>query len=517
MDKFNNILKQEIDDFRNLGHRFLKKEISVGDFKGKSGGMGVYAQRGGEKFMIRLRTNSGILPLEHLKLITTFLDRYNIPRLHLTTRQAIQLHDLEIDDVCDIMSESIDHNLYTRGGGGNFPRNVSLSVMSGVEKGEYFDVTPFAHEVSRYLMGQITTYKLPRKLKIAFSSSDRDDSNATLNDLGFMATVKDGQPFFRLFIAGGLGGNPAPSLHYDKLVEPKDILYHVEAMTQLFMAEGDYQNKAKARTRYIPRRMGVEAFFECYEKHLAEAKAKLSLDVNIPIELSTTLEKYNHTLKEDSCIIPQRQDNLYSIVLHPLNGQLLSTTFKTLVEFLDRNPNCEARLSMNENIYVRNLTEEQIKELLELTKDVRMANKVQQSVSCIGVPTCQMGIEQSQKLLSNILNYLKENNIPEEYIPSIHISGCQNSCARHQVNEIGFAGGKRKVGDVLEDVFELYVGGVFSREKTMLGEKIGTIIDRNIPKFIGDLGVKLAEEKISFRSFLERKEEFLEIVKPYLI
>ena len=51
----------------------------------------------------------------------------------------------------------------------------------------------------------------------------------------------------------------------------------------------------------------------------------------------------------------------------------------------------------------------------------------------------------------------------------------------------------------------------------MLGEKIGTIIDRNIPKFIGDLGVKLAEEKISFRSFLERKEEFLEIVKPYLI
>ena len=121
------------------------------------------------------------------------------------------------------MSESIDHNLYTRGGGGNFPRNVSLSVMSGVEKGEYFDVTPFAHEVSRYLMGQITTYKLPRKLKIAFSSSDRDDSNATLNDLGFMATVKDGQPLFRLFIAGGLGGNPAPSLHYDKLVEPKDI------------------------------------------------------------------------------------------------------------------------------------------------------------------------------------------------------------------------------------------------------------------------------------------------------
>ena len=81
------------------------------------------------------------------------------------------------------MEEAIDHNLYTRGGGGNFLRNVSLSVLSGVEKNEVFDVTDFALEVGKYLMNQITEYKLPRKLKIAFSSSDKDEANATLNDL----------------------------------------------------------------------------------------------------------------------------------------------------------------------------------------------------------------------------------------------------------------------------------------------------------------------------------------------
>ncbi|WP_027128102.1 nitrite/sulfite reductase [Fusobacterium perfoetens] len=518
MNNYNQLLKDEIKDFRELGYRFLNKEVSVGDFKGKSGGMGVYAQRGGEKFMIRLRTSSGILPLEHLKLIDTFLDRYSIERLHLTTRQAIQLHDLGIDDVCDIMSESIDNNLYTRGGGGNFPRNVSLSVMSGVEKNEYFDVTPFALEVGKYLMRQIMTYKLPRKLKIAFSSSDVDESNSTLNDLGFMATIKEGKPYFRVFLAGGLGGNPAPALHYNKLIETKDILYHVEAMTQLFMAEGDYQNKAKARTRYIPRRMGINEFFECYEKHLKEVKERLSLDVNIPIEISKTLESYSHKLEETDYLLHQRQDNLYTVVVHPLNGQLPTNSFKTIVKFLDKNPNTEARLSMKESIYVRNLTEEQALELLELTKNIRMLNKVQQSVSCIGVPTCQMGIEQSQKLLVTILDYLKENNIEEKYLPSIHISGCQNSCARHQINEIGFAGGKRKVGDVLEDVFDLYVGGVFSREKTELGEKIGTIIMREIPKCIGDIACKLNEKKVTFREFLTtNKEEFLDIVKPYLI
>lgn len=101
------LLKNEIKTFREEGHKFFNKELSVGDFKKISGGMGVYAQRGGEKFMIRLRTNSGLLPLNQLKLTESFLTDFNIEKLHITTRQAIQLHDLSIDDVCDIMEKKL--------------------------------------------------------------------------------------------------------------------------------------------------------------------------------------------------------------------------------------------------------------------------------------------------------------------------------------------------------------------------------------------------------------------------
>ncbi len=45
MNKQDEILRLEINKLREAGHRFLNKEISVGDFKGISGGMGVYAQR----------------------------------------------------------------------------------------------------------------------------------------------------------------------------------------------------------------------------------------------------------------------------------------------------------------------------------------------------------------------------------------------------------------------------------------------------------------------------------------
>lgn len=289
-------------------------------------------------------------------------------------------------------------------------------------------------------------------------------------------------------------------------------------MTQLFIAEGDYKNKAKARTRYIPRRMGTDAFFECYEKHLAKVKEERNLDVDIPVVLSETLSSYSHKLPETSCLLHQRQDNLYAVIVHPLNGQLPKKDFENIVAFMEKYNLEEARISMNEDMYIRNLTEEQAQELLEITEDIRMKSKLEQSVSCIGVPTCQMGIEQSQKLVCDILKYLKENNTSDKYLPSIHISGCQNSCSRHQINEIGFAGGKRKVGDNLEDVFDLYVGGIFSREKTELGRKIGTIIMRDIPKFINDLALELNKNEMSFRKYLSEKEnDFNEIVKPYLI
>ena len=89
----------EIDGFRALGRQFKNKEVTAAEFKGKSGGMGVYAQRGGEKFMIRLRTPSGIVSREHLALIDSYARKYGLSRVHVTTRQAVQLHDLDIVEV----------------------------------------------------------------------------------------------------------------------------------------------------------------------------------------------------------------------------------------------------------------------------------------------------------------------------------------------------------------------------------------------------------------------------------
>ena len=225
MQEYKNLLKEEVEVLREKGKAFLDGSISRNEFKGFSGGMGSYAQKETGKFMIRLRTPSGIISREHFDLILDYAGENGLDKIHLTTRQAIQLHELTIDQVCDIMKDGIDHDLFTRGGGGNFPRNVALSPMAGVDPEEIFDVTPYALLVGDYFFRNATTYKLPRKLKVAFSSSMADTAGAAVNDMGFIPVLEDGKPMFRMWLAGGMGSNPAAGILYDELVKPEEVLY----------------------------------------------------------------------------------------------------------------------------------------------------------------------------------------------------------------------------------------------------------------------------------------------------
>ena len=47
---------------------------------------------------------------------------------------------------------------------------------------------------------------------------------------------------------------------------------------------------------------------------------------------------------------------------------------------------------------------------LEITKGMGGESDFEQSVSCIGVPTCQMGVCDSQDTLREMITYVKENN-----------------------------------------------------------------------------------------------------------
>lgn len=516
MENFKSTLLKEISNFRELGHKFVNGDISSNEFKATSGGMGAYAQLGGEKFMVRMRIPSGILDINMLKVLHQLAKKQNLDKVHLTTRQAIQLHDLSIDGVCDTMEEALKFDIYTRGGGGNFPRNVSLSPLTGVDVEEAFDVTEYAIEVNKHFMSKITTYKLPRKLKVSFSSSDRDLGNCTVADLGFLAVKHDGREYFKVYIGGGLGKNPAKAVEYDELVETKDVLYHVEAITNLFINEGNYENKNKARIRYIVDRMGREGFIECYKKHLKYAKETMNLDIEV--EYKSYNKKGSITDTVHSRLINQKQEGLYSVYFHPINGQLSLEHYELLLNKLEKIEDVEVRLSMDEGMYIRNLNGEEATEILELTQNLGGETSLQQSVACIGVPTCQIGIGNSQETLNEILTYFEEKQYKNNTLPKIRISGCSNSCGTHQLGVLGLAGKKKRIDGEVIDIFDLFVGGKKGKGKTELAIAVGSIKKSELPAFLYELSIAIDNSDLGYEEFiLNRNEEFDNIVAKYLV
>lgn len=308
---------------------------------------------------------------------------------------------------------------------------------------------------------------------------------------------------FRLWLAGGMGGQPALGLPYDELVAPGEVLYYVEAMIRLFMAEGDYTNKARARVRFIPRRMGVDAFMECYKKHLADVKQECQFDGIEPSVCRRGKEDNAvKTVSKNSLILPQKQEGRFTVVLHPLCGQLKLEDGRKIQEILSQIPEAEIRLSMDEELYIRNLSKDEAEDLLEEMKGRMMMSPVRMSVSCVGTPTCQAGINQSQKLCQAIVRAVAETDIDENRLPKLYISGCPNCCARHPVAAMGFSGRKVKVNGVMEEAFDCFIGGHVSVDASRFAEKAGIVLAERIPEMIVELGQMLTKEKKDYAEAL---------------
>lgn len=514
MNNLKEKLLLEIEDFKGLGNKFLADEVSVADFKKVSGGMGVYSERSKKDFMIRLRIPSGISSLDQMNWLCDIAEKYELEKFHLTTREAIQYHNLSIDQVCGIMKDGIENNIYSRGGGGNYPRNVAMSPLAGVDKDEAFDVTPYALSVNNYFLNKITTYKLPRKFKVGFSSSNKDLGHCNATDLGFLAVIKDNKKYFKVYMGGGLGRDPKISIEYDELIEPSKVLYHVEAMTNLFINEGDYENRSKARIRYIVERMGKEKFIETYKEHLKEIMKNDGLDLDVSLKEYT--KKGKEIDEKHPRLVEQKQKGLYSVYFHPIGGQIYIKKLRKILNDIKDIEDLEIRLTMTEGIYFRNLNGEEAKKVLSVTQNIGGETALEQSVSCIGVPICQVGILQSQKTLNDIINYFNEKEYKKDILPRIHISGCGNSCGIHEVVPIGLTGKRKRVDGNVEDVFELHINGSFEVNNARLGKVYGDILASEVPQFLYELALFIESKNVNFNEYINNYEKELnELINKY--
>ena len=226
--------REEIETFTDTISAFQRGDLDKKAYKGISGGMGSYAQKDAARHMLRLRMAGGRLTLERLKFLAEAVERYDIRKLKLTTCETVQLHDLSAEQVPALMAEAIDSEIFSKGGGGDNPRNVMCSPLSGVQTGEAFDVMPWAEAATKYLLSICRDIHMPRKLKIAFCNGVDDSVHSAFRDMGFQAQA-DGT--FSLRIAGGLGNNHRMGVLVDESVPADAVLYYIKAMIDTFCAQ----------------------------------------------------------------------------------------------------------------------------------------------------------------------------------------------------------------------------------------------------------------------------------------
>lgn len=503
--------RADLEEFKEMTRKFYKKEISVPEYKHISGGFGSYAQRGGAASMLRLRLTGGEITKEMLNFIAESIDKYEIDLIHLTTCQSLQFHDLSEAQVTKLVEEAFDHGSITRGGGGDYPRNVMASPLSGVRKGEPFDVLPYAKAAADYLLGFIDTVTLPRKLKVCFSNSPKNQVHATFRDLGFVACSDQ---TFDVYSAGGLGRNPRMGVKVASHIPPEKTLYYVKAMVDTFLAHGNYKNRGRARTRFMQEDLGIEGYLQAYQEKLQEAFEKESLDLSIS-EPKIKKTGPEHSLSHPR-VIAQKQPGLYAVCYKPAGGNVPVPLLRTLSDAFEYMEEAAIRITPNQSMYIINCTEEEAKLILGLTNE-SVKTRFEMSVACIGAAICQVGARDSQALLSACLKAVGSENFADGVLPLIRISGCPSSCSAHQAGALSFRGGVRQTPEGPKPAFAVFAGGCDALGEESFAEELGVMLEAEIPTFLVELGRAIASDNSTYEEWVnENPEKFKEICKKYI-
>jgi sulfite reductase (ferredoxin) len=252
----------DADKFETILARYLAGEVEEDAFRIFRLNNGIYGQRqGGHNQMVRIKIPYGGLLPHQLDLMADLADEYSRGWGHITTRQNIQFHYVQLEKIPEVMRRLAQAGMTTREACGDTVRNVQGCHFAGVCPHEKLDITPWAEAAYRHFVRNPLGQRLPRKFKINFSGCATDCGQAMFNDVGVVATTRtheDGtvESGFQVFVAGGLGANPHPALALEDFTPRDQLMATLEAVLRVFNNNGNRDNKLRARMKWLVDTMG---------------------------------------------------------------------------------------------------------------------------------------------------------------------------------------------------------------------------------------------------------------------
>jgi sulfite reductase (ferredoxin) len=397
---------------------------------------------------------------------------------------------------------------------------------------EQFDVTPYAHALAFFLLGHDDTQDFGRKFKIAFSGCDDGSCGLTnIHDIGCIATVRDvdGVPRrgFRFYVGGGLGAVPHSAKVLDEFVTEEELLPLAQAVCRVFSQLGERENRARARLKFVVKKLGIEEFTQ----RVREERAKLRPDPRWTAYLADLHAQDEHPLRAGAELDvrpgsdgfeqwrrtnahAQRQAGYVAATVTLPLGDFTSDQARAVADILRRFTGDTLRATVDQNLVLRWIPEADLPSLYAALREVRLAEAGADTIgdvtACPGTDTCKLGISSSRGLAGELRKHL---GVVEDQLPkaakSLHIkcSGCFNSCGQHHVADIGFLGVSRNVSGRRVPHFQLVVGGQWTENAGAYGLAIGAIPAKRVPQAVDRLTNAYAESGVdgeTYRQYVER-------------
>jgi len=499
-DEYDHALVQaRVAQFRDQVARRLNGELSEEEFLPLRLQNGLYLQK--HAYMLRVAIPYGTLSSRQLRTLAQIAEQFDRGYGHFTTRQNIQFNWIELEQVPDILQLLADNEMHAIQTSGNCVRNITTEAFAGVAADELLDPRPLAEILRQWSTVNPEFLFLPRKFKIAISSSERDRAAVRTHDIGlYLYLGDDGEKLLRVMVGGGLGRTPILNQTLREDLPWRHLLTYVEAVLRVYNRHGRRDNKYKARIKILVKALGIEAFAREVEQEweqIRDGAAELTLAEYLRVaagfsppeyeEVHAIDPEYGAWLARDpafacwvqTSVRPHKVAGYASVVISTKPGaaappgDVTAEQMQAVAELAERYGFAEIRVAHEQNLVLPDIRKHDLYALWRALSAQGLATPniglLTDLIACPGGDYCNLASTRSLPVAKAIQERFDNLDFLHDLGPlSLNISGCVNACGHHHIGNIGILG-LDKNG---EEYFQITIGGDQGRDSA-LGRVIG--------------------------------------------
>lgn len=529
------IIRERVSQFRRQTERYLQGEIPPEQFLPLRLQNGLYIQRLAP--MLRMAVPYGMLNSKQLRKLAHITRYFDKGYCHITTRQNIQLHWPELEEVPDILAELSEVQMHAVQTSGNCIRNTTTDQFAGVAPDEMIDPRPYCEIIRQWSTFHPEFAFLPRKFKIAVSGSVEDRAAIQFHDIGLQLVANDaGETGFRVLVGGGLGRTPVIGSVIRAFLPEEDLLTYLEAIVRIYNLHGRRDNKFKARIKILVRAMGPETFAAAVENEwqkFKDSSTRLTVeeinrakgfftepdyvtgldDVAESLEINA-LRSSNKSFSDwlNHNVHPHRVPGYRAVTLSlkltgVAPGDVSDQQLEKIADLADAYSFGEARTTHLQNIVLADVRAGSLFQLWQVLSAAGFATPnvgtLTDIISCPGGDYCSLANAKSIPIAEAIQREFDDIDYVYDLGPlDLNISGCMNACGHHHVGHIGILGVDKKG----EEFYQIQIGGN-SGNNAALGSVLGPSFKQDdVPRVIRGLLSVYLEHRQPEETFLSTFE-----------